>query len=87
MTKKKKEFHIDQYIKSFLNVYVDNPDIVAQEIQAIEGILGVEEDELLRCLTVYLDPRYDVTEVRAEVEQLLSSKVPEVFQEAMENKQ
>lgn len=59
-----------------LQIWAD--DIVAQEILAIEGISSVNM-YAQKPVTVRTDPCYDVDEIIAELEELLSAKVPDVF--------
>ena len=62
--------------KHVLQVWAD--DIVVQEVKTIEGI----SDVIIHTqspVTVCVDPRYDVDEVIAELDELLSAKIPDVF--------
>lgn len=70
------KFNIGLGETHILHVWADN--IVAQEVLAIDGISSISVYSQ-NPTTVCVDPRYDVDEVLAELEELLSAKVPDVF--------
>lgn len=59
-----------------IDVWADN--LVASEILSIEGVTQILAEKTLPWL-IATDPRFDVNEVAAEIEALLSPKVPEAF--------
>jgi hypothetical protein len=61
-----------------LRIYCSNHAQQASEIKSIEGVnlVGIYDD----CLYAYVDPRYDLDEVTAEVENMLAPvEIPEAF--------
>ena len=66
-------------LKTF-EVYIDNPSSVTDDIMSIEGVSRIIlYGHRANCLDVFIDPRYDTTEVAKEVETLLLAEVPDIF--------
>lgn len=79
MAKPKQKYLVEVYHGTWIHVHCDNPEITKHEIEQIEGVEWV--DPLNKVLSVWVDPRYDAQEVAQEIRELLSSEVPEVFNE------
>ena len=59
---------------------ISNAKLAAKEVKDIEGITWA--DLLFNtAIMVHTDPRYDVNEIRDEIYELLTAKVPDVFKE------
>lgn len=62
-----------------IQVWIDNPGEVLQDIRSIEGVIGCRActDGPIR---VSIDKRYDAQEIADEIEELLTSDVPAIFE-------
>lgn len=79
MAKPKKSVLIEK-LPNHLRVWCNNPTQWLSDLASIEGIIRV--DNLTGgCTILHCDPRYDLSELAQEVEQLLMAEVPEVFKE------
>lgn len=65
-------------VTGVLRIYCSNHAQQASEIKSIEGVnlVSIYDD----CLSTYVDPRYDLDEVAAEIENMLTPvEIPEAF--------
>lgn len=82
MAKPKQEVMVVEHPTSGLLVaYVDNAPKWVSDVMSIEGIRKVFVDGKTR-LDIFIDPRYDLSELAEEVKSLLMAEVPVEFREA-----
>ena len=74
---------IHPYSNEYIFVYCDNLRQTAGEINMIEGVSRADVSSSV--ITVVGDLRYDIHEIKQEVEQLLASKVPDIFREELKD--
>ncbi len=58
--------------------------LIASDVMSIGGVYGVDVGKAGPAF-VYVDARYDVGEVAAEIEELLLASVPDVFRTGLDN--
>ena len=80
MAKPKQDTLVKVSPSGAVTVWTNDPKSATFEIADIEGVSFVVGGRK-NPISVYLDQRYDINEVAKEIEQLLSSEVPEAFLE------
>ncbi len=63
-------------------VWTTQPEKEVSEIGNIEGVSNAKMVTARNPIFVTVDPRYDIKEIAAEIERLLTAEVPDVFKEA-----
>ena len=62
-----------------MSIYIANPEDHMRDVSSVEGVLTVSLFSSRNSLMVTTDPRYDVSEIAQEIEELLTAEVPDVF--------
>jgi hypothetical protein len=79
MAKQARPFVIER-VYGWLEVYADIND---DELAGIEGVQCIERS-VSGCVSVFIDPRYDIDDVQHEIEELCKVTVPDVFADAID---
>lgn len=81
MAKPKQRFLIKK-LDGHVHLYIDDAGGQVADILMIEGVTGAYiPSHNVNLMLIDIDPRYDVSEVAAEIEGLVTAEVPDVFRE------
>jgi hypothetical protein len=80
MAKPKVEVIVNVVQQKNIEIYCSNAESAVKELRDIEGVTWVASLSNT-IIIVHTDPRYDVNEIRDEIYELLTAKVPDVFKD------
>jgi hypothetical protein len=82
MAKPKKSVLVQSFVDNSIEIWCDDHIRWTEELMSIEGVSMVTAfpDKL----SLMCDPRYDQGELMQEIEELLTSEIPDVFRDIIE---
>jgi len=81
MAKPKKDVIVEVLHNKSIRVWCNNPGQVVTELKTIEGITSILYLSTFGSIHLSTDPRYDISEIAQEIEELLTAEVPDVFKD------
>lgn len=77
-----KKFEFKGIVTKAVNLYIDDAAGQLADVLTIEGVTeAYVSSHNVNLMLIDVDPRYDLDEVGAEIESLVTAEVPDVFRE------